>query len=122
MFSCHPLGTTPRCEQKAFSENERRGRLRLVVSPEGEDGSLTIGQDVKLYAGLLGPKERTSLDLPADRAAWLHVARGRLILNGQELGQGDGAAIRDETSLMLEGLEQSELVLWDLPATEEPTR
>jgi redox-sensitive bicupin YhaK (pirin superfamily) len=108
--------TEPRYEQKAFPDEERRGRLRLVVSPDGDEGSLTIDQDVRLYAGLLGSAEEARHELAADRAAWLHVARGRLEVNGTELGPGDGAAIRDESAVVVHGREDAELVLWDLPA------
>jgi len=109
-------GTEPRYEQEAFSEEERRGQLRLVVSPDGERGSLTIDQDARLYASLLAPGERAEHALGDDRSAWIHVARGRVTLNGAELGPGDGASIRDEARLVLEGLEDAELVLWELPA------
>jgi len=108
--------TKPRYEQKAFSEDERRSRLRLVVSPDGADGSLTIDQDARLYASLLAPGDRAEHELPRGRAAWLHVARGKVRLNGQDLGPGDGAAIRDESQLTLEGVEDAELVLWELAA------
>lgn len=107
-------GTEPRYEQKTFSADERQGRLRLVVSPDGSDGSLTIGQDARLFAALLAAGESTEHELPADRSAWLHVARGRIELNGEILGPGDGAAIRDETRLRLKGVEDAELVLWEL--------
>ncbi len=108
-------GTPPRYEQRAFSEEERRGKLRLVVSPDGSDGSLSIDQDARLYASLVGAGERAAHELPAGRAAWLHVARGKVKLNGEELGAGDGAAILDERRLELVGVEDAELVLWDLP-------
>jgi len=109
-------GTEPRYEQREFTEAERAGRMRLVVSPDGADGSLTIGQDVRMFLGTLGEGQRVRHELPAGRDAWLHVARGRLRLNGTELGPGDGAAIRDEPALDLEGVEPGEVVLWDLPA------
>ena len=109
-------GTEPRYEQKAFSEADRRGRLRVVVSPDGRDGSLSIGQDACLYAGLLDDGERTTHDLGGERSAWIHVARGSLRLNGLELGPGDGAAVRDEHRLDLAGTDDAELILWDLPA------
>ncbi len=113
----HPAerGTTPRYEQKEYPEAERRGKLRLVVSPDGADGSLTIGQDVRLYAGLLDGDETARLELDPGRSAWLHVARGSLELNGERLGPGDGAAIRAEAALELSGGDGAELVLWDLP-------
>ena len=109
-------GTRPRYEQHRYSEEERRGRLRLVVSPDGAGGSLTIDQDARLYAGLFGPGESTRQELGHDRSAWLHVARGSIRLNGQELGPGDGAAIRDEKTLEIEGAEDAELVMWEVPA------
>jgi len=109
-------GTQPRYEQKAFAPAERQGRLRLVVSPDGADGSLTIGQDAHLYAGLFAPGETTRHGLAAGRAAWLHVARGAVRLNGLELRAGDGAAIRDERELALEGVADAEVVLWEVPA------
>ncbi len=108
-------GTEPRYEQKAYPESERRGRLRLVVDPEGEQGAVSIGQDARLYAGLLDGSESIRHELASDRSAWLHVARGKLTLNGQELGPGDGAAIVDEPTLTLENGDGAELVLWDLP-------
>lgn len=108
--------TEPRYEQREFAESERRGVLRLVVSPDGVDGSLTIGQDAKLFASILGDDDEVSYAIEPNRAAWLHTARGRLQVNGEELGPGDGAAITDETPITLRGVEDAEIVLWDLPA------
>ena len=108
-------GTEPRYDQRAFAEAERRGKLRLVVSPDGQDGSLTIGQDVRLYAGLLDGGEATKFELARGRAGWLHVARGSLTLNEEPLGPGDGAAIQDEQMLAFEGGKGAEFVLWELP-------
>jgi hypothetical protein len=130
----HPrsLGTAPRYEQKEFPAADRQGRLRLVVSPDGADGSLTIGQDVRLYSCLLAAGETVGFELAAGRAAWLHLALGRIRLNGAEpgpgagaergpgadaeLGPGDGAAIRSFAALQLEGVSDANLILWDLPA------
>ncbi len=109
-------GLPPRYDQRAFPESERRGRLRLVVSPDGRDGSVTIGQDARLYVGLVDGAERVRHALPAGRSAWLHVARGSVRLNGQALGPGDGAALRDETELVLDDASAAECVLWELPA------
>ena len=109
-------GTEPRYEQKHFDESLRRGNLRLVVSPDGADGSLTIDQDARLYTGLFAENERTRFDLAPKRAAWLHVARGRVTLNGEELAGGDGAAIHDEGVLDVVGVEDAEVVLWEIPA------
>ena len=114
-------GTAPRYQQREFAEQERRGRLRLVVSPDGADGSLTIDQDTRLHVGTFGSGEATRFELGADRAGWLHVARGRLRLNGEELDAGDGAALAaDDAPFVLEmagadGDDAAEVVLWDLP-------
>ena len=107
--------TEPRYEQKAFAEEDRRGRLRLVVSPDGRDGSLTIGQDTCLYAGLLSQGESTEQPLAPGRCAWLHVARGTLTLNGEKLGPGDGAGITKLEVLRLKGTDDAEVLLFDLP-------
>lgn len=106
--------TQPRYEQKAFPEAERRGRLRLVVSPDGRDGSLTIGQDVRLYAGLLAEGETAEVSLASGRCAWIHVPRGAVILNGQRLEPGDGAGIMKTETLVLEGAGNAEVLLFDL--------
>ena len=107
--------TTPRYEQRAYPESERRGRLRLVVSPDGHEGSLTIGQDALLFAALIDGDETAELRLGADRCAWLHVARGALEINGSKLQAGDGAALVDEPELRLARGRDAELVVWDLP-------
>lgn len=108
-------GTPPRWDQAEFPIELRHGRLQRVVSPDGADGSLTVGQDVTLWAGLLGAGESAALDLAPGRKAWLHVARGSLSLGGIEFGPGDGAAIEDETTLRFEGRDAAEFVLFDLP-------
>jgi quercetin 2,3-dioxygenase len=107
--------TAPRYEHREFSEAERRGRLRLVVSPDGRDGSLAIGQDAGLHVGLLDGDEVIEHALPEQRTAWLHLARGAMTLNGEALQAGDGAAIRSERELTLRGGANAEFVLWDLP-------
>ncbi len=107
--------TEPRYEQKAFAEEERRGRLRLVVSPDGRDGSLTIGQDTCLYAGLLSRGEATEQPLAPGRSAWVHVARGTVTLNGEKLGPGDGAGITKLEVLSFEGTDDADVLLFDLP-------
>ena len=109
-------GTTPRYEQRNFPEAERTGQLRLVVSPDGEADSVRIGQDARLFAGLLEPDQQVAHSVPNDRAGWLQVARGRLSINGQPLGPGDGAAIHDESKLTITGLESTEFVMWEIPA------
>jgi len=109
-------GHTPSYEQKAFPEAERRGRLRLVASPDGAEGSVTIHQDARMYAGLLAEGERTRHVLAPGRQAWVQVARGALALDGQPLEAGDGAAVTDEAALELigRGAAPAEVLLFDL--------
>lgn len=107
-------GIAPGYEQKAFSTEERQGKLRLVGSPEGRDGSLTIHQDVDLYASLLEEGETVSLDLQPDRHAWVQVARGRVKLNGTVLKEGDGAAVSSEPRIEIVGEAPSEILVFDL--------
>lgn len=106
-------GHEPGYEQKAFPEAEKRGRLRLIASPDGADGSVTIHQDAKLYASLLNPGQAVKHELRKGRYAWLQVARGAVELNGQSLNQGDGAAISDER-LTVKATEDAEVLLFDL--------
>ena len=108
-------GIEPGYEQKTFDEDEKRGRLRLVASPDGAEGSVTIHQDARIYAALLAPGQQVTHALPAGRYAWVQVARGSLALNGQHLGPGDGAAVTHETVLTLSGVSDAEALLFDLP-------
>jgi redox-sensitive bicupin YhaK (pirin superfamily) len=96
-------GHAPGYEQTAFPEAERRGRLRLVASPDGAEGSVTIHQDARLYLALLGDGERARHAVAAGRHAWVHVARGEVAVNGEVLRAGDGAAVSDERALELAG-------------------
>jgi redox-sensitive bicupin YhaK (pirin superfamily) len=107
-------GITPGYEQKLFPEEERRGKLRLLVAPGGADGALTIHQDVRIYSAILGDGERVQHDLPAGRAAWVQVARGSVQLNGTTLTQGDGAAVEDEKQLQIVANGDAEVLLFDL--------
>ena len=107
-------GHQPGYEQKAFPEAEKRGKLRLIASPDGSDGSVTIHQDARLYVALLAPGEQVQHDLARGRYAWLQVAKGEVELNGKKLTQGDGAAISDEGKLTLEGVQDAEVLLFDL--------
>lgn len=109
------LGTPASYEQQALPEAELRGRWRLVASPDGADGSTTIGQDARLWASLLAPGENLPYALVAGRLAYVHVVRGRLALNGQILGTGDAAKIADETRLDFQADEETEFLLFDLP-------
>jgi hypothetical protein len=106
-------GIAPGYEQKSFGFDDRRGKLRLLASPSGKDGSLTIHQDAHVYGALLDGAERISL--PLERKAWVHVARGSLEVNGKRLSAGDGAALDGERELSLTGGQQAEVLLFDLP-------
>lgn len=106
--------TTPRYEQQTFPEADRAGALQLVVSPDGRDGSLTIGQDVSLYATLLSNGDAVTHTLGAGRHAWVQVARGSVRVNGRLLEEGDGAAISDESVVTLMGVDAAEVLLFDL--------
>ncbi|MEW5739380.1 MAG: pirin family protein [Myxococcota bacterium] len=107
-------GIAPGYEQKTFSEADKRGRLRLIASPDGADGSVTIHTDARLYAAVLGQGEQAALSLPKGRHAWVHVAKGAAMLNGQRLSAGDGAALSDEARVALEGVESAEVLVFDL--------
>jgi redox-sensitive bicupin YhaK (pirin superfamily) len=106
-------GHAPGYEQKTFPEAERRGKLRLVASPDGRDGSVSLHQDVALWAGVLDEGQKAELPLAAGRHAWVHVARGAAAVNGKRLGEGDGAALSDERLLTLEG-HGGEVLVFDL--------
>lgn len=108
-------GTAPRYEQAHYPESERRGCFKLIASPDGRDNSLTIGQDVNLYTGLLDGSEADRLKLSDGRGAWIHVAEGALQLNGQRLETGEGAAIQEESQVNISNGENAQFVLWELP-------
>jgi redox-sensitive bicupin YhaK (pirin superfamily) len=107
-------GLKPVYDQKNFSEAEKRGKLRLVASPDGREGSVKIRQDNELYATLLSAGETVKHELKKNRHAYVQVARGSVKLNGAELGEGDGAAISAEKSLEITGVKEAEVLLFDL--------
>lgn len=107
-------GIPPAYEQKTFPDELKRGRLLLIGSPDGREGSVTIQQNVELYASVLDSGARVRHALRNGRAAWLQVARGETELNGSRLSAGDGAAITDELELVIAGGDRSELLLFDL--------
>ena len=107
-------GIKPGYEQKTFTDADKRGTLRLVASPDGANGSVTINADAKIYAGVLGKDDRAELAVPAGRGAWIQVARGKVRVNGQELGEGDGAAVEAEPAIRLEGVDEAEVLAFDL--------
>ncbi len=104
----------PGYEQTAFPRTERQDRLRLVVSPDGRDGSVTVHQDVNLYAGSLSPGAEVTHERGPDRHVWLQVANGRLRAGDHELVEGDGLWTSDEPRLTLTGVDDSEVLLFDL--------
>jgi redox-sensitive bicupin YhaK (pirin superfamily) len=107
-------GGKPGYEQKAFPEAERQGKLRLVASPDGRDGSVTIRQDVQLYAALPRTGEPLVHPLAAGRHAWVHVARGHVEIGGDQLEAGDAVAVSDARGLELTGRDGSEILIFDL--------
>jgi redox-sensitive bicupin YhaK (pirin superfamily) len=107
-------GHAPSYEQKHFTEADRQGKLRLVGSKDGREGSLTLHQDASFFAGLLAPGESATHQLSQGRYAWLHVARGKLEVGGQELSAGDAAAFEAGGEIKLVGREPSEVLLFDL--------
>jgi quercetin 2,3-dioxygenase len=104
----------PTYDQKHFSAEEKRGKLRLVVSPDGREGSVKIRQDNELYATVLESGETVRHEIQPERHAYVQVARGSVKLNGQELKMGDGAAISAEKSVELTGINDAEVLLFDL--------
>lgn len=107
-------GIAPGYEQKTFPREEKDGRLRLVASPDGADGSVTIHADARLYAGIFTAGQKARHELGPGRHAWVHVARGRVRVNGQELRAGDGAALSDEAAVEVEGVDSGEVLVFDL--------
>src|SRR5918993_974940 len=97
------LGVKPSYEQKTFTDEEKRGRLRLVVSPDGSDGSVSIRQDARMYAGLFSGDERAEATLANGRLGYVHLIRGELEVNGRRLQSGDALMLEDEPRIVIEG-------------------
>src|SRR5947199_2945456 len=109
-------GIAPRYDQKTFPDAEKRGRLRLVGSFDGRDGSVVIHQDVELFAAILNVGEQVTQTLPAGRKGWLQVARGGVEINGQDLDVGDGAAVEGEPTLTVTAkVDGTEILVFDRP-------
>jgi quercetin 2,3-dioxygenase len=109
-------GIAPGYEQKHFAEGDKRGRLRLVASPDARDGSVTIHADAAVYAGLFDGAEAAELPLDPQRKAYVHLVRGRIAANGRTLEAGDALAIEGEARLALAQGEQAEVIVFDLAA------
>jgi quercetin 2,3-dioxygenase len=108
-------GLPPSYEEKRFDEGERRGRLRLVASPDAAAGSVTIHQDARIYAGLFAAGERATLPLAAGRKAYVHVATGRARVDDAVLETGDAVEVSDEAQVTIEGIDGGEVLAFDLP-------
>ena len=109
----HDRGDAGRIDH-GFTDEEKRARLCLVASPDGRDGSVVINQDAAIYVSLLEPAGEVVHPLGEQRNGWVQVARGAIVINGQDLNQGDGAAITDEATITITGREPAELLLFDL--------
>jgi redox-sensitive bicupin YhaK (pirin superfamily) len=107
-------GLEPSYEQKSFAAEEKQGKLRLIASPDAQDGSVKINQDARLYVSLLKPGEEVAHDFGKNRHGWLQVAKGSVEVNGKFLTAGDGAAISDEQKIAFKAEEDSEVLLFDL--------
>ena len=107
-------GSRPGYEQKAFPAAGRQGKLKLVASSDGVDGSVTLGQDMRLYAGLIAAGDKLSHTVAAGRHAWVHIARGNLDLSGTRLEASDAAAGSEADPLTLTGVRPSEVLVFDL--------
>ncbi len=107
-------GIAPGYEQKTFTRDEKKGRLRVVASPDGRDGSVTIHSDAVLHAGIFDAGDSAELTLGPTRHAWVHVASGKVRVNGKELQAGDGAALSDEATVRIEGVSGGEALVFDL--------
>jgi len=105
---------TPSYEQKAFSDEVRKGELRLIASPDARDGSVKIHQDASVYASILESGDSLTHKFEADRYGWLQVARGKILVNGVEVNEGDGTAITREAAAEITARDQSEFLLFDL--------
>jgi len=113
-ISPNTVGLEPGYEQKAFSEDERRGQLRLIASEDGREGTVQVHQDVSLFASILPAGGEVEHQMDQQRYAWLQVARGTVDVNGERANQGDGVVAIGESSLHIRAEEDAELLLFDL--------
>ena len=110
----HTIELEPSYEQKAFSDDERRGQLRLIASEDGRDGSVKVHQDVSLFASILDAEQQVERSMDQQRYAWIQVARGAITVNGEKADQGDGVTVAGESSLTIGAQEPAEILLFDL--------
>ena len=107
-------GIAPGYEEKRFDDAEKRGRLRVIASPEGRDGAVKLGADAEVYAGLFDGDERAEFDVPAGRRVYVHVARGAISVNGEALVAGDAAKLEGVSKVTLDQGAGAEVILFDL--------
>jgi quercetin 2,3-dioxygenase len=108
------MGLEPGYEQKFFSDEQKQGSLRLIASADGRNDSVTVHQDVSVYGAVVDSGRTVSHQLALNRHAWVQVARGEIALNGENLDQGDGAAISGESDLTISGRTRAEILLFDM--------
>lgn len=111
-------GIAPGYEQRTFSDAEKRGRLRLVASPDGGDGSVTIHQDARMYAGLFDGDEHATVRVADGRLAYMHLVRGSAVVNGHAVSAGDALLYRGEPEVRVERGDGAEILAFDLPRLE----
>jgi hypothetical protein len=109
-------GVAPGYEEKRFEDSDKRGRLRLIASQDGREGSVSIHQDANLYAALLDGEEAVEFAARPGRRTYVHVARGRVSVNGQELAAGDALKTSGEARMLIDRGQSAEVLLFDLPA------
>jgi len=110
------LAVTPSYEQKTFAKSDKQGRLCLLASPDGAQGSVTLNADARIYAGLFDAGQTATLELPAGRKAYVHLVRGELTVNGATLRSGDAALLADESQVALTDAQDAEVLVFDLCA------
>jgi hypothetical protein len=110
-------GIEPSYEEKSFPVQEKRGKLRMIASPDKKDGSLLIHQDARVYAGLIDGQENAKLTVKPGRRIYVHVARGGVTANGTSLNAGDALQLSDATELLLGDGHQAEVLVFDLPGS-----
>ena len=109
------LGIEPSYEEKHFSDEQKQGRLALIASPDGRDGSVSINQDALLYVGRFGGQEEASLELRPNRRSYVHVVHGAVRVNDVELGAGDALKVSDASAVRIKGGQAAEVLVFDLP-------
>src|SRR5690554_5595962 len=109
------MGIAPGYEQKAYTDAEKRGRLRLVASPDGADGSVRMQQDARMHAGLFDGDEKATLAIAPGRLGYVHMARGAAVVNGMNLSAGDALLYDDEARVEIERGNAAEILVFDLP-------